>query len=123
MTLFLGSTSMIFVVAFRVQLFLEPETFGISQVELDCESGKVVEKAEGLILTTSREGSGSVDRTSGEVEFDGKVATSIGVRHAENMATTPSCFITAGLLRALDRKVVTMLSCFIGEPVEAEDKR
>ncbi|CAE7833257.1 unnamed protein product [Symbiodinium sp. CCMP2592] len=53
---------------------------GSKEVTLDCRTGEVVEKADGLLLSTSQEGSGTVDRSSGKAYFDGEVSWSIGVR-------------------------------------------
>ncbi|CAE6935242.1 unnamed protein product [Symbiodinium sp. CCMP2592] len=50
------------------------------KVEVDCKTHHVVEESEGLFLTTSRAGSGSVDKMSGEVQFDGEVSHSCAVR-------------------------------------------
>ena len=47
---------------------------------LDCRTGEVVQKADGLLLSTSQEGSGTVDRSSGKAYCDGDVSWSIGVR-------------------------------------------
>ncbi|CAE7539975.1 unnamed protein product, partial [Symbiodinium sp. CCMP2456] len=54
--------------------------FGSKEVMLDCWTGQVVEKADGLLLTTTQEGSGTVDRSSGKAHFDGDASWSIGVR-------------------------------------------
>ena len=53
---------------------------GTKKVEMDCRKHQVLEESEGLIFTTSRSGSGSVDKSSGEAQFDGEVSFSIGVR-------------------------------------------
>ena len=47
---------------------------------LDCKTGEVAETEEGLLFTTSREGSGSVDRSSGKARFHEAVSCSFGVR-------------------------------------------
>ena len=53
---------------------------GSKRVEVDCRAHQVQEESEGLIFTTSRSGSGSVDKTSGKAQFDGAVSLNIGVR-------------------------------------------
>ncbi|CAE7903075.1 unnamed protein product, partial [Symbiodinium necroappetens] len=53
---------------------------GSKEVMLDCTTGEVVERADGLLLSTTQEGLGTVDRSSGKAHFDGDVSWSIGVR-------------------------------------------
>ena len=53
---------------------------GTKKIEMDCRKHQVLEESEGLIFTTSRSGSGSVGKSSGEAQFDGEVSFSIGVR-------------------------------------------
>ena len=56
---------------------------GTKTVEMDCRTHQVVEESEGLIFTTSRSGSGSVDKSDksfAKAEFDGKVSFSVAVR-------------------------------------------
>ena len=60
-------------------LNLEASGLASPQLMLDCTT-EVVEKADGLLLTTTQEGPGTVVRSSGKAPFDGDVSWSIGVR-------------------------------------------
>ena len=58
----------------------QEDLLGSKQVQMNCKTGEVAQKTDGLLFTTCREGSGSVDRISGEVDFQGEVSTSLAVR-------------------------------------------
>ena len=53
---------------------------GSSHVEVNHKTGGVVQKKEGLFFTTKKEGTGSLDKKTGEVEFEGEVSSTFGVR-------------------------------------------
>ena len=59
---------------------------GSSHVEVNHKTGGVVQETEGLIFTTKKEGTGSLDKTTGEVEFEGEVSSSFAVREEVQQA-------------------------------------